>query len=241
MTQHMSRMQRLLVAYLLWELSKPRVIRKVVRHMHAPAQAFSAGDLAGASIADLGTKDHDLLDGLTDDDHTQYLLVNGTRAMTGNLTIGAYKLVTTNCMLYETDSLTLSIVNLADTAYRSLKVYTLYAVEFQGTDTNSIIASRGVNGADFSFVNRHASAWWTVAKMDDDWFEIPRGGNIILLAGKSVDAYTNAGYMKPRRLSQSEQPTPQTGETLIWRDTDDDKTYLVYEDPDLGTRKSELT
>lgn len=37
----------------------------------------------GKSIADLGTKDHDLLNGLTDDDHTQYSLVNGTRAFTG--------------------------------------------------------------------------------------------------------------------------------------------------------------
>lgn len=34
------------------------------------------------SIAEL-TKDHDLLDGLTDDDHTQYYLADGTRAITG--------------------------------------------------------------------------------------------------------------------------------------------------------------
>ncbi len=36
------------------------------------------------SIADLDTIDHDLLDGLADDDHTQYILVDGTRAFTGN-------------------------------------------------------------------------------------------------------------------------------------------------------------
>lgn len=34
-------------------------------------------DLGSSSIADLGTKDHDLLDGLLDDDHTQYANVLG--------------------------------------------------------------------------------------------------------------------------------------------------------------------
>jgi len=34
-------------------------------------------DLSGKSIADLGTKDHDLLDGLGDDDHAQYALLAG--------------------------------------------------------------------------------------------------------------------------------------------------------------------
>lgn len=37
--------------------------------------------------------DHGNLSGLWDDDHTQYLLVNGTRAMTGNLDLGTSKLV----------------------------------------------------------------------------------------------------------------------------------------------------
>lgn len=35
-----------------------------------------------SSLSDLTTKDHDLLDGLGDDDHTQYYLTAGTRAMT---------------------------------------------------------------------------------------------------------------------------------------------------------------
>jgi len=62
------------------------VIKKIVRHIHAPAQAFRSTDLSGASIADLGTRDHDLLTGLTDDDHTQYFHTDGTDPMTGNLT-----------------------------------------------------------------------------------------------------------------------------------------------------------
>jgi len=66
-------------------------------------------------------------------------------------------------------------------------------------------------------------------------------GSLTIAAAKSVDCYTNAGYLKPRRVSQAAQPTPAAGEFLMWRDTDDDKTYLVYEDPDVGTRKVELT
>lgn len=45
----------------------------------------------------------------------------------------------------------------------------------------------------------------------------------------------------PRRISQSAEPTPNDGELIIWRDTDDDKTYLIYDDEDVGTRKVELT
>ena len=52
--------------------------------------------LATKSIADLGTKDHDLLDGLLDDDHTQYILADGTRILTGNWAIGDYSITGIN-------------------------------------------------------------------------------------------------------------------------------------------------
>lgn len=42
-----------------------------------PTTWVEAADLAGRSLADLGTKDHDLLDGLTDDDHSIYALLAG--------------------------------------------------------------------------------------------------------------------------------------------------------------------
>ena len=45
----------------------------------------------------------------------------------------------------------------------------------------------------------------------------------------------------PARESQAAQPTPTVGELLLWRDTDDDKTYLVYNDTDVGVRQVELT
>jgi hypothetical protein len=65
--------------------------------------------------------------------------------------------------------------------------------------------------------------------------------DIRMAAGMDVDCYTYGGYLKPRRVSQAARPVPDTGELLVWRDTDDDKTYLVYEDPDVGTRQVEMT
>ena len=47
---------------------------------------------ADISIADLGTKDHDLLDGLLDDDHTQYLRTDGSRALTGDWNFGDFEI-----------------------------------------------------------------------------------------------------------------------------------------------------
>ena len=64
---------------------------------------------------------------------------------------------------------------------------------------------------------------------------------IELQEGKCLDAYTNHGRVKLRRISQAPQPTPAVGELLLWRDTDDDRTRLLYRDPDLGVRSVELT
>lgn len=48
---------------------------------------------AGAGGASGGTSDHGELLGLGDDDHTQYLLANGGRAMIGNLNLGSNSIV----------------------------------------------------------------------------------------------------------------------------------------------------
>jgi len=45
--------------------------------------------------------DHGNLAGLTDDDHTQYLLTNGDRAMTGDLSIGGYQLTNVGVLVME--------------------------------------------------------------------------------------------------------------------------------------------
>jgi dihydroxyacetone kinase DhaKLM complex PTS-EIIA-like component DhaM len=51
-------------------------------------------DFRGVSIRGGGasTTDHGNLSGLSDDDHTQYLLTNGTRSMTGSLNIGGFNI-----------------------------------------------------------------------------------------------------------------------------------------------------
>ncbi len=51
-------------------------------------------DFRGSSVRGVGATvaDHGNLSGLTDDDHQQYLLVNGTRAMTGSLNMGTYNI-----------------------------------------------------------------------------------------------------------------------------------------------------
>lgn len=48
-----------------------------------------------------------------------------------------------------------------------------------------------------------------------------------------------AGFY-PVRLAQSTQPTPGTGELVVWRDTDDGKVYLVYNDADSGVKQVEM-
>ena len=56
-------------------------------------------------------------------------------------------------------------------------------------------------------------------------------------------AYTvgdNEGY-KIRRQSASAQITPVVGHLEVWRDPDDNKTYLIYTDEDEGIRKVEMT
>jgi len=56
----------------------------------------------GTSFVDVGVTDHGLLMGLGDDDHLQYLLVDGTRAVTGDFTVnGKYKNLAASSMTYE--------------------------------------------------------------------------------------------------------------------------------------------
>lgn len=50
-----------------------------------PSPWVAAGDLTARSLADLGTRTHNLLTGLTSDDHTIYLLASGARDLAGDL------------------------------------------------------------------------------------------------------------------------------------------------------------
>jgi len=84
-------------------------IRNVKAHVLSSDPSLSAGDEAlfwynstdkklklwnGSAVKAFLVEgaDHGLLSGLSDDDHTQYLLVNGTRAFTGDVAMGSHKI-----------------------------------------------------------------------------------------------------------------------------------------------------
>jgi len=87
---------------------------EVVDHINSSAGVADAGkpivlDAAGlidSSMIDFGSIDHGSLSGLGDDDHTQYLLVSGTRAMTGALDMGTFKVTNMADGTADTDGVT---------------------------------------------------------------------------------------------------------------------------------------
>jgi hypothetical protein len=50
-----------------------------------------------------------------------------------------------------------------------------------------------------------------------------------------------AGGIKPYRFSATGAPSAVSGELALWRDSDDHKVYVIYNDPDEGQKKVELT
>ena len=50
----------------------------------------------------------------------------------------------------------------------------------------------------------------------------------------------NDGFFEPPRESADAEPTLSAGEMKIWRDSDDNKVFLVYNDADEGQKKVEL-
>jgi hypothetical protein len=67
---------------------------------------LDAAGVIDSSMIDLGAIDHGSLGGLLDDDHTQYLLVSGTRAMTGALDMGTFKVTNMADGSADTDAVT---------------------------------------------------------------------------------------------------------------------------------------
>jgi hypothetical protein len=86
--------------------------------------------------------DHGSLTGLSDDDHTQYLLINGTRDMTGNLNMGGYAIGTVG----NVDGVDISVLKSDyDTHVGSTSIHFLQtAIDHtnlinKGTNTHSVI------------------------------------------------------------------------------------------------------
>ena len=318
------RLELILTYYILWKIKQtPRVVRRVIRYAQPITKVSGLQSLAGSSIADLGTKDHDLLTNRNlDANHLQYLLIDGTRAMTGDFDVATYDVKFNDCLIRNTAPNVLEVTNLAETAFRSMKVSVIYAAEFSGFyDTNMIFGTKAAAGANCKF-NTYHGGLQTCAELvslglNNGAFRIQRAGDITLLAGKHlaaagagshigsvaqpfslgyiaeliaasyvyssiigadgdthfqytagsdilavvdgtdvfytyptgiqmeanmlVDCQSNGGELHPARVSNSAEPTPSVHELQIWRDPDDNKTYLIYNDTDEGVRKVEMT
>lgn len=60
-------------------------------------------------------------------------------------------------------------------------------------------------------------------------------------AGKDLDCKTSGGYLKPRRLEQAAEPTPDVGELLMWcATTTTVHVYLMYNDDTKGAVKLKI-
>jgi hypothetical protein len=57
----------------------------------------------------------------------------------------------------------------------------------------------------------------------------------------TIDLKTNSAPFKSRRIAQDDEPTLASGEMAMWNDTDGDDVFLVYNDPDDGQVKINLT
>jgi len=60
-------------------------------------------------------------------------------------------------------------------------------------------------------------------------------------ASNRINDIRMGGEFHITRESASAQPTPAVGELKVWRDPDDNKTYLIYNDTNEGVRKVEMT
>jgi hypothetical protein len=78
--------------------------------------------------------------------------------------------------------------------------------------------------------------------------DIGDGTNIVNFNSNGDMSFEGTAGFYPIRISQSSQPTSgtgateiDTGEMIIWRDSDDGKVYYVYNDATSGIKKVELT
>ena len=141
-----------------------------------------------------GQLDHGLaLTGLTDDDHTQYLLVSGTRAMTGDLDMGGNDIYNVRNMYPDPGGrLTLTSatpVLVADAANQTTIYYALYAHDL-------VPLYDGTNWDVFRFtelsIAMAASANWA-ANSNFDCFVYNDGGTLRLVTGPAWTSDTGRG------------------------------------------------
>jgi|Deesub1362A_J573_1020465.scaffolds.fasta_scaffold15337_4 hypothetical protein len=131
-------------------------------------------------IVQIINRSHSDLQNLTADDHTHYLLVDGSRALTGDLNLGGYNIKSTNSLLkFDTE---FEARNAADTDYIpiSAKSFRVHASVYFATSGASIYGYASAV-ADNKFIVNAGGAWKTIVRMrgatlaEDGRFEILAG------------------------------------------------------------------
>lgn len=191
-----------------------------------------------------GTEDHGNLTGLSDDDHTQYLLVDGTRSMDGSLDMG-----------------TNNITNVGDVDGIDVSEHDhdgdAPSIPNAGLDNSSVTvagnevslgSSTDISHSDLSGVSYddHHGVGNAI-----EW----DGSNNIAVASDGISTDELDLSMSPSwtgthdftggsvlldHHSQSGEPTVDENEIVIWTDTDNDQSYIGYNDGD-DTKWVELT
>jgi hypothetical protein len=130
-------------------------------HVYSEVPNHLAAHLYGIDIALGYQSDHGNLTGLGDDDHTQYLLINGTRAMTGDLNMG-----------------TNDIWSVTSAGYSA----TEGRIAFSPGGTSVWVGSSIIKGEDFNYGMYEAARNISI----ENYLDIPEGGRLQFTYGGRV-------------------------------------------------------
>jgi hypothetical protein len=175
----------------------------------------NAGETALEFVTpDAGVTDHGLLDGLGDDDHTQYLLIDGTRAMTGDLDMDASDILNTGDVLPEADA----TYNLGDQVAGSPEAvafehdtgagFTQIISTRQFSQTFTTVGAFSISKASFSMSRTSGNSDVTVGIYSVDGSSHPTGSALVSkivnpngIASFPTETYVDFEFTTPYELS----------------------------------------
>jgi hypothetical protein len=171
--------------------------------LHA-AEILAKMRVVGGGGGGGGITDHGALTGLDDPaDHAWAFLVDGSRAMTGNLQLGAYRLQTTNLSIVEFDSGTLAIYSHSGSAPKSILLNFLYSNAIFGDAIYpkdlvlDILTDRAIE--QIWMRSFDGASLQTVLLALEGRVDIPRAGDITMLDDR---------FLKVAKDSDGSLPTP---------------------------------
>lgn len=208
--QRMSRAQRILVMYILMKLQEPRLIQRFTRRY-----------VGGGSLTKHGNAFHTTA--YSDADAVAAVEAEATLDLTGVIPDSAYP----NALLLDSSRNMVDEIKV-QCATTGFKYASIYAVKADLTEIKFMRYSGLLNTLQLGHagINLNVLGNWS--------------SDITPLAAKSIDCKTYGAYFRPRRLSQSAQPTVALHELMIWRDPDDNTVHLLYNDEDEGVIDHQL-